>query len=117
MEIKQFLILLLEELSNLNFVEKVDVQTEVFIVKGRINLKGSRFLQFYYNEQTGTTAFALVENGRRIWGIDFDNIRGWHLHPLENPESHYCIEAKTIKEVVRTLSEVWQFIENNDKNL
>ncbi len=30
----------------------------------------------YFNEFTSTTAFALLENNKRIWGIDFDNPRG-----------------------------------------
>ena len=84
MDINQFLLSLLSALSTLEFVEKVDLQTEVFILKGRAILKKNRFLQVYFNELTGTTAFALIEREKRIWGIDFDKMRGWHLHPLEN---------------------------------
>ncbi len=35
MDINQFLLSLLSALSTLEFVEKVDLQTEVFILKGR----------------------------------------------------------------------------------
>ena len=35
MDITRFLVLLLENLSGLDFVEKVDIQTEVFVLKGR----------------------------------------------------------------------------------
>lgn len=107
MDINQFLLQLLEELSNLDFVEKVDIQTEVFILKGRVILRKNRFLQVYYNEFTGTVAFSLIENERRVWGVDFDNIRGWHLHPLENSEGHYIIEQRTIKEIVKSLADAW----------
>jgi hypothetical protein len=106
-DISQCLILLLENLSRLDFVEKVDIQTEVFILRGRALLKKSRFLQIFYNEQTGTTAFALIEKDRRIWGIDFDNLRGWHLHPAENPETHFAITPKTIEEVINEIKQVW----------
>jgi hypothetical protein len=109
-DIGQILISLLEGLSKLEFVEKVDIQTEVFILKGRAILKKHRFLQVYFNELTGTTAFALIEKDRRIWGIDYDNMRGWHLHPLENPETHQIIEEKTIQEILRMLSEIWYFL-------
>ncbi len=88
MDVSRFLLSLLEELSKLDFVEKVDIHTEVFILKGRARLKKNRFLQIYFNGFTGTTAFALIEKEKRIWGIDYDNLRGWHLHPLENPETH-----------------------------
>lgn len=77
MDINQFLLSLLRLLTTLEFVEKVDFQTEVFILKGRAILKKNRFLQVYFNELTGTTAFALIEQEKRIWGIDFDNMRGW----------------------------------------
>ncbi|MBI4707800.1 MAG: hypothetical protein HY761_07755 [Candidatus Omnitrophica bacterium] len=107
MDISQFLFLLLEGFSKLNFVEKVDILTEVFVLKGRAILKKDHLLQIYYNELSGTTAFALVEKDRRIWGIDYDNIRGWHLHPVEDPENHYNIDEKTVEEIIKTLADVW----------
>ena len=64
MDINQFLLSLLSALSTLEFVEKVDFQTEVFVLKGRVILKKNRFLQVYFNELTGTTAFALIV----FWG-------------------------------------------------
>ena len=111
MDVSRFFLSLLGSLSKLDFVEKVDVQTEVFILKGRAILKKNRFLQIYFNELTGTTAVALIEKDKRIWGIDYDNMRGWHLHPLENPETHYSIDKKTIEEIIKTLLEVWSFLE------
>lgn len=67
MDISQFLLFLLHPLSTLEFVEKVDLQTEVFIVKGRVILKKNRFLQVYFNELTGTIAFALMK-GKKGFG-------------------------------------------------
>ncbi|MBA7534514.1 hypothetical protein ES705_26762 [subsurface metagenome] len=86
MDINQFLLSLLSALSTLEFVKKVDFRTKVFVLKGRVILKKNRFLQVYFNELTGTTAFTLIEQEKRIWGIDFDNMRGWHLHSLDNSE-------------------------------
>ena len=107
MDISQFLLSLLHSLSTLEFVEKVDLQTEVFIVRGRVILKKNRFLQVYFNELTGTIAFALIEREERIWGIDFDNLRGWYLHPLGNSEGHRNITPQNIEEIVKALAEVW----------
>ena len=75
MDIGKFLLLLLEDLSKLDFVDKVDIQTEVFILKGRVILKKNRSLQIYFNQLTETIAFALIEEHRRIWGIDEDIFR------------------------------------------
>lgn len=81
MDLSQFLLILLRSLSEIDFVEKVDIQTEVFILKGRAILKKNCFLQIYFNGITGTIAFALIENDRRIWGIDYDNTRSWlYIH-------------------------------------
>ena len=85
MDLSQFLISLLHGLSELDFVEKVDIQTDVFVLKGRAILKKNRFLQLYFNEVTGTTAFALVEKDKRVWKIDIDNLgksRDWVLNAL-----------------------------------
>ncbi len=112
MDINQFLTSLLHQLSTLDFVEKVDIHTEVFILKGKAILKEGRFLQIYFNEQTGTTAFALIEEGKRIWGIDFDNIRGWHIHPIKNPEGHYEISPMRLEDIIRALTDAWVLLCN-----
>lgn len=108
MDINQFLLSLLHSLSFLEFVEKVDFNTEVFVIKGRAILQNNRFLQVYFNELTGTQAFTLIEGNKRIWGIDFDNIRGWHLHTMENPDGHCNITQKSIEEIMVLLTEVWK---------
>jgi hypothetical protein len=52
----------------------------------RIDVITGGFVDAFYNEQTGTTAFALIRDGRRVFGAD--NTGGWHLHPYSNPDSH-----------------------------
>jgi hypothetical protein len=110
MDINQFLLSILHSLSTIDFVEEVDFHTEVFILKGRAILKKGRFLQVYFNEQTGTTAFALIEEEKRIWGIDFDSMRDWHLHPIGNPEFHYKIDSMTIEDIIKALAEAWSLL-------
>lgn len=107
MDINRFLNELLEGLSNQNFVDRVDLQLEVITVKGRAFLnKEPCFLEIYYNEQTGTLAFALINNDKRIWGIDYDNIRSWHEHPFEEPDNHKNIPEKSITEIIIELQRV-----------
>ena len=43
----------------------------------------------FYNQQTGTTAFALIREGRRVFGAD--NTGEWHVHPYADPDSHIAL--------------------------
>ena len=62
-----------------------------------------RFIQKLQGRQTS----ARIEKGKRIWGIDFDNLRGWHVHPLRDLEAHRKTDEKTIDEIIDELAEVW----------
>jgi len=44
------------------------------------------FVDIFYNQKTGKTAFAQVREGHRIFGAD--NRKGWHWHPSEDPSKH-----------------------------
>jgi hypothetical protein len=107
MDVDTFLSSLLDALSDRSFVESVDLRTEAVVVKGRVVLENERFLQVYFNEQTGTTAFALIEDEQRIWGADYDSLRGWHVHPPDHPDEHQDVDPMTPDEVVEALEEAW----------
>jgi hypothetical protein len=107
MDVASFTRSLVKAFSDLPFAEDVDLRTEAFVVKGRVHLREERFVQIYFNERTGTIAFALIEEGRRVWGMDHDALRGWHEHPLSAPETHRNVKAKTVAEIVQALQEVW----------
>jgi len=51
----------------------------------RVPLAGG-FIEAFHNEQTGTTAYALIQQSQRVFGAD--NTGGWHIHPLDAPERH-----------------------------
>jgi len=106
MELKVFLAELVTSLARLDFVASLELRTEVFTVKGRVHLTQRGFLEVYFNERTQTVAVAWIEAERRRWGIDRDNLRGWHRHPLENPEDHQAIPAMSIHEIIKELGEV-----------
>ncbi|MEA3459947.1 MAG: hypothetical protein U9R11_04645 [Chloroflexota bacterium] len=76
------------------------------MVKGGAYITAEMFLEFYFSEKTETMAFALIRDRDRVWGIDRDNIRGWHLHPLENPVEHVEIEKLSVSEIVERLRAV-----------
>jgi hypothetical protein len=103
MDVKHFVEQVLSALSGALPFGRVSVQTEGPIVEGRAFLQENRFLRFYYNERTGTTVFALIEDERRAWGIDCDQRRGWHLHPVSAPEEHVEIAPLTVAEIIERL--------------
>jgi len=107
MDVDAFLSSLLEALSGRSFVESVDLRTEAIVVKGRVLLANGRFLQVYFNETTGTTAFALIEDEQRIWGVDYDPLRDWHVHPVDRPDEHREVAPMPPDEVVDALEEAW----------
>lgn len=100
MDVVTFVSELLNGLSSLETVQDVTSQAEGPTVRGRANFRGDLFLAFYYNQLTGTQAFALVRNGQRIWGIDYDNLRGWHEHPLGHSKLHTILDAQTISSII-----------------
>jgi hypothetical protein len=108
MELKDFLGDLVSSLARVDFVASVDLHTEVFTVKGRVYFKDRGFLEVYFNELTQTVAVAWIEGEQRRWGIDRDNLRGWHRHPLENPAEHEEIPAMSIADMVKELAEKWK---------
>jgi hypothetical protein len=108
MELKVFLAELVASLARLDFVASLELRTEVFTVKGRVYLTQRGFLDVYFNERTQTVAVAWIEAERRKWGIDRDHLRGWHRHPLENPEDHQAIPALSIRDIIEELGAVWR---------
>jgi hypothetical protein len=65
-------------------------------------------IEVYFNERTQTLAVAWIVEAQRTWGIDRDNLRGWHRHPAANPEEHQAISAMSIEDIILELREVWR---------
>lgn len=103
MDVIIFVSQLLNGLASIESVRGVTSHAEGPTVRGRANFSEDLFLAFYYNQKTGTQAFALVRNDERIWGMDYDNLRGWHEHPIQNPELHVVLEAQTVVSVIQKL--------------
>ncbi|MBW1796554.1 MAG: hypothetical protein JRJ38_19425 [Deltaproteobacteria bacterium] len=107
MDVKSFLTQLVSALAKFDFVKDVDLKTESLIVSGRIILQKDMFLEVYYNGVTETIAFALIKDQRRIWRIDRDNVRDWHVHPLDDPTKHVGIDPLSVSDIVETLAKTW----------
>ena len=83
---------------DVELVASYDVQVlDDVVVKIRVTLVAAAFVNVFYNADSGKCAFALIEDGRRIFGADNAYI-GWHLHPFDNPEQHLpCAEMSFIE--------------------
>ena len=106
MDVRSFSNELISALSHVEFIERIELETEAIVVKGRAYLYDDMFLEIYFNEVTTTTAFALIKDKTRIWGIDKDNIREWHEHPIKNPTSHVKIQLLTVGNIIEKLAKV-----------
>ncbi len=105
MNVQQFVDELLQELVAVDRFAQIAVQTEGPTVRVNAYVSGRSdcFLRSYFNETTGTIAFALIEQQQRIWGIDCDNRRGWHKHPLQDPTQHVKIGLMSVREIIAEL--------------
>lgn len=107
MDVNSFSSEILHSLAKAETFRRVALQTEGPVVSGHAHTENEEiFLRFYFNETTATIAFALIARHRRVWGIDRDNRRGWHLHPEENPSEHISIAPLTVTEIVERLHRV-----------
>jgi hypothetical protein len=113
MTTSDFANILLASLGKLPQIQRVDLHTEGSIVSGRAFIDNAIFLSFYFNQTTTTQAFALVKGTNRIWGIDFDDIRGWHLHPIGSPQDHMPIQAQNIPGIIAQLEIVLNSLTEN----
>lgn len=108
MDVRGFVDELLLALAGTGLFGNVSLQTEGPIASGRASVQGSaeQFLRVYFNQATGTIAFALIGNQQRAWGVDYDNRRGWHVHPVENPADHVPVAPLSVSEIVLLLQDV-----------
>jgi hypothetical protein len=104
MDVRTFVDQTLRCLAEIPQVIDTMVSTEGPIVDGYAFVSESLHLHFYFNAISGTEAFALLQEQSRIWGIDYDNRRGWHLHPLGIAQNHQPISAQSIAEIMDLFS-------------
>ena len=73
------------------------------VLKLRVHLAASLFVDVFYNAATGKMSFALIKDGQRIFGVD--NTRGWHLHPFGSPERHCPCDATSFASFLQQVEE------------
>jgi hypothetical protein len=53
----------------------------------RLHIRPGLFVQAFLGERSGALYFALIEQDRRIFGIDRE-MGVWHKHPFNDPDLH-----------------------------
>jgi len=83
-------------------------------VKIRMNISDNIFIQFYYNQESGTHNYVVVGWNKRHYGRDC--IGGdWHRHPFEDPSSHDTSEEGKRKITpLEFLDEVWKILHDRE---
>lgn len=77
-----------EALADIWFVQRLEeLERTDLTISLRLYIHPDLFVQAFLGEQSGSLYFALVESGRRIFGIDRE-AEHWHLHPYDNPSNH-----------------------------
>jgi hypothetical protein len=71
----------------------------VIAVKLRVALGENHFVDVFFNSRNGRMDLAVVEGGERVFG--YDNLGGWHRHPLNAPEQHELCEEPSLESFVR----------------
>lgn len=89
--------------SKYSFIQSVEIQLlDEPVVKIKIEINSDTFINIFYNAETQKYSFALIKQGKRIFGID--NTRNWHIHPFENPEDHLETKDTSLIDFLETLA-------------
>jgi hypothetical protein len=72
----------------------------------RLYIRPGLFVQAFLGELTGSLYLALIEDRRRIFGIDLEAGQ-WHLHPYGTPDKHELLpEGLEPKPLLKFLAKV-----------
>lgn len=85
------------------FVQGIEIQLlDEPVVKFKAVLGKDTFFNIFYNSETSKYSFALIKNGKRIYGVD--NTKNWHIHPFNNPDTHIETTEISLVEFLETLA-------------
>lgn len=88
--------------SEFDFIESVEILLiDEPVAKIKAVAGNDVFINIFYNADALKYSFALIKNNRRIFGVD--NVRKWHIHPFEDPESHVKSESISLLDFLKIL--------------
>jgi|GEM_PF-1266264 len=80
----------------------------------RFDLNDVTVVALFFREETERVDYALIVSDQRVFGID--NLDGWHIHPLGNPEAHESCDEMTPLEAIRRLREASDTLNKSASN-
>ena len=75
------------------------------VIKIRVILTSGTFINVFYNAATRKCSYALIENDKRVYGVDNAFI-GWHIHPFSDPTQHIESSEVSFEEFLKTVEEL-----------
>jgi len=96
-----------EALARVWFVQSLEeIERTDLTLSLRLHIRPALFVQAFLGESSGSVYFALIEGGRRIFGIDREGGE-WHLHPYDAPNEHeLLLEGLEPRSLLRFLARV-----------
>jgi len=102
---------------SLNIFPKIEPRIEIVRhtrVTIRFDLNDVTVVALFFREETERVDYALIVSDQRVFGID--NLDGWHIHPLGNPEAHESCDEMTPLEAIRRLREASDTLNKSASN-
>jgi len=84
------------------WIKSVEQQHTGKVAKLKLVLGDDQFVAVFYNSHTGSTSYAYIERGVRLFGANNMKI-GWHLHPWGDDEKHIASDPLTINQFLLRL--------------
>jgi len=80
------------------------VYKRIDAVSLRLWITNALFIDVYANTETKRYDFSLIRENKRIFG--FDNLGGWHYHPLDKLEDHIKCKEPSLLNMFKETTKV-----------
>jgi hypothetical protein len=67
-------------------------------LKVNVHLGEGIFIAVRYNARNERMDFALIRDGKRVFG--YDNLKEWHCHPSDDPSRHIPCEKPPVDHII-----------------
>ena len=97
--------------KHLPAAEIQEIENNPFRLKARVVISQATFIDVFYGARKERIDFALIHEGRRVFGID--NLHYWHCHPFGRESTHERISPMSIEEIVIELKKAIHELANS----
>jgi hypothetical protein len=76
----------------------------------RLMIDFELFIDIYFNVESRRFDFSLIAAGNRVFG--YDNLKSWHYHPFDDPDSHVHCEEPELRLILEETARVIASVKN-----